>query len=168
MKTLDSLLAIAYVLTNVVSLLQVIGTYRWPTITRLVFFVLFAMAAAVNVRTVLDTPWVYQSYAYYAIPVYSWFIQGPFDHITQPMVLSIAVGQVGIAIAMLLTGRWFGIGCVGGIVFCVSIAPLGLGSAFPATLLMALAFYRLYKHENQQPQPIGPVTSKRRVASTVG
>jgi hypothetical protein len=56
MKTLDSLLAIAYVLTNVVALLQVIGTYRWPTVTRLVFFVIFAMAAAVNTRTVLDTP----------------------------------------------------------------------------------------------------------------
>jgi hypothetical protein len=84
------------------------------------------------------------------------------------MVLSIAVGQVAIAIAMLLTDRWFRIGCLGGIIFCVSIAPLGLGSAFPATLLMALAFYRLYKHENQQPQPIGPVVNKRNVASTVG
>lgn len=167
MKTLDSLLAIAYVLTNVVALLQVIGTYRWPTITRLVFFVLFAMAAAVNIRTVIDTPWVYQSYAYYAIPVYSWFILGPFDAITQPMVLSIAAGQVGIAIAMLLTGRWFQIGCLGGMIFCVSIAPLGLGSAFPATILMALAFYRLYKNENQQPQLIGPVDRKRKMASMV-
>lgn len=167
MKTFDTFIAIAYVLTNVVALVQVIGTYRWPTVTRLVFFVLFAMAAVVNIRTALDTPWVYQSYAYYALPVYSWFILGPFDAITQPMVISIAIGQIGIATSMLLLGRWFRLGCVGGLVFCVSIAPLGLGSAFPATLLMALAFYRLFKHENQQPRPIGPVAPKRNVASAV-
>ncbi|MVM39384.1 hypothetical protein GO730_20410 [Spirosoma sp. HMF3257] len=97
METLDSFISIAYVVTNVVSVGQVVASYRLPTVARIVFMLLFAIAAFVNTRTVLDTPWVYQSYADYAIPLYSRFILGPFDKIIQPMVLSIAVGQILIA-----------------------------------------------------------------------
>ncbi|MBC3787993.1 hypothetical protein [Spirosoma utsteinense] len=165
MKTLDYVVAAAYVATNGLAIVQVIGAHRWPVITRLLFFLIFAMAAVVNTRTVLDTPWVYQSYAYYALPLYSWFILGPFDAITQPMVLTIAVGQALISIAMFTSGRWFRVGCFGGILFCLVIAPLGLGAAFPATLLLALAFYRLSKHEDRQ--PVGKALDKRRVSSTV-
>jgi hypothetical protein len=56
METLDFLLLVAYVVTNVVALTQAIGSYRWPTLTRLIFFLIFSTAAVVNTRTVLDTP----------------------------------------------------------------------------------------------------------------
>lgn len=150
MKTLDYFIAFAYVVINGFSLVQVIGSYRWPTVTRFVFFLVFAIAAIVNTRTVLDTPWSYQSYADYAIPLYSRFILGPFDTIIRPVVLSIVVGQVFIAVSMFMKGFWFREGCFFGMIFCVAISPLGLGAAFPATLLMAVAFYRLYKHEDRQ------------------
>lgn len=68
MKTLDYVLAFAYVVVNIFSLVQVFGSYRWPTVTRVVFFLIFGIAAFVNTKTVLATPWVYESYAYYAIP----------------------------------------------------------------------------------------------------
>lgn len=165
MKTLDYVVAAAYVVTNILAIVQVIGAHRWPVVTRLLFFLIFAMAAVVNTRTVLDTPWVYQSYAYYAIPLYNWFILGPFDAVTQPMVLTVALGQALIAVSMFTKGRWFRVGCFGGILFCLAIAPLGLGAAFPATLLMALAFYRL--SQQKDPQPVGAVAHKRRVSSTV-
>lgn len=161
METLDSFITIAYIVTNVVSVGQVVASYRWPTVARIVFGLLFASAAFVNTKTVLDTPWVYQSYADYAIPLYSRFILGPFDTIIQPMVLTIAIGQVFIAGSMGMKGRWFRFGCLGGIIFCLAIAPLGLGSAFPATLLLALAFYRLYTHENNQ--NINEVVKKNQV-----
>ncbi|GAB4006270.1 hypothetical protein GCM10028808_07900 [Spirosoma migulaei] len=161
METLDSFITIAYVVTNVVSVGQAVASYRWPTVARIVFGLLFASAAFVNTRTVLDTPWVYQSYADYAIPLYSRFILGPFETIVQPMVLSIAIGQALIAGSMAMKGRWFRGGCLGGIVFCLAIAPLGLGSAFPATLLMAVAFYRLYSHGNNQ--HINEVVKKNQV-----
>lgn len=161
MKTLDTFIAIAYVVTNVFALVQVIGSYRWPTVTRVVFFLIFAIAAIVNTRTVLDTPWTYQSYADYAIPLYSRFILGPFDTIIRPVVLSIVVGQVFIAVSMFMKGFWFREGCFFGMIFCVAIAPLGLGSAFPATLLMAVAFYRLYKHEGRT--TVGDEISQNRV-----
>ncbi|WP_461102801.1 hypothetical protein [Spirosoma koreense] len=149
METLDTFLTIAYVVVNVFSITQLIGSYRWPATTRMLFFLLFSIAAFVNIRNALETPWVYQSYADYAIPLYRRFILGLFDDFATPIVLSIGIGQALVAIAMLLMGDWFRMGCLGGLIFCVAIAPLGLGSAFPATLLMALAFYRLYRHERQ-------------------
>lgn len=161
MKTLDTLLLIAYVVINAFALVQLVGSYRWPNVTRAVFLLLFAGAAILNVRTVFDTPWTYQSYADYAIPLYSWFILGPFDMFTRPIVLSIVVGQVFIAGSMFMKGFWFREGCFFGMIFCVAIAPLGLGAAFPATLLMALAFYQLYKHESRT--TVDDAVSQRRV-----
>lgn len=161
METLDLLLTIAYVVTNVAALVQVVGSYRWPTVTRAVFFLIFGLAAIVNTRTVLDSPWVYQSYADYAIPLYSRFILGPFEPISQPMVLTIALGQALIAVSMFMKGGRFRAGCWGGIIFCIAIAPLGLGAAFPATLLMAFALYRLMNHEDHE--TVGDVISRNRV-----
>ncbi len=161
MEAFDTLISIAYVVVNGFSLLQVVGSYRWPALTRVVFALIFALAAFVNTRTVLDTPWVYQSYADYAIPIYSWFILGPFEPIIQPMVLSIAFGQVLIALSMFMKRRWFRAGCVGGIFFCLAISPLSLGAAFPATLLLAIAFYRLYRHEDRE--TIGEIINHNRI-----
>ncbi|NID10734.1 hypothetical protein [Fibrivirga algicola] len=149
MNMLDTLVAIAYVATNAFAVVQVIGTYRWPTVTRVLFAIFFGVAAVVNIRTVLTTPWVYQSYADYSVPVYSRFILGPFEAIIQPMVLCIAVGQALIAGTMFMKGAWFRLGCVSGILFGILIAPLGLGAAFPATLLLSVAFYRLYRNNNR-------------------
>ncbi|SFC24102.1 hypothetical protein [Spirosoma endophyticum] len=151
METLDTLLTIAYVVVNIFSVTQLIGTYRWPATTRVLFFLLFSIAAFVNIRNALETPWVYQSYADYAIPIYRRFILGLFDDFTIPIVLSIGVGQILIAFSMFIKGDWFRMGCLGGLVFCVAIAPLGLGSGFPSSLLFALAFYRLYQQQNRKP-----------------
>jgi len=150
MGIFDKTILAAYLIVNAFSVVQLVGSYRWPSVTRLVFCLIFGVAAYINIQTVLDSPWVYQDYADYAIPLYRWFILGPFEPIITPMVLSIAVGQALIAIAMLLKDDWFRMGCLGGIVFCLAIAPLGLGAAFPATALLALALYRLYRHNDRE------------------
>lgn len=152
METLDTFLTIAYVVVNIFSVTQLIGTYRWPATTRVLFFLLFSLAAFVNIRNALETPWVYQSYADYAIPTYRRFILGLFDRFATPIVVTIGLGQFLIAFSMFTKGDWFRLGCLGGLVFCLAIAPLGLGSAFPSSLLFALAFYRLY--QQQHPKPI--------------
>ncbi|GAB3786972.1 hypothetical protein GCM10028818_51120 [Spirosoma horti] len=151
METLDTILTIAYVVVNIFAVMQLIGTYRWPATTRVLFFLLFSVAAFVNIRNALETPWVYQSYADYAIPTYRRFILGLFDSFTTPIVFSIGLGQLLIAASMFMQGDWFRMGCLGGLVFCVAIAPLGFGSAFPSPLLFALAFYKLYQQQNPKP-----------------
>ena len=161
METLDTLLTIAYVVVNIFSITQLIGTYRWPATTRVLFFLLFSLAAFINIRNALETPWVYQSYADYAIPLYRRLILGLFDSFTTPIVLSIGVSQILIAFSMFMKGDWFRMGCLGGLVFCLAIAPLGFGSAFPSSLLFALAFYRLYQQQN--PKPIRKIRTSGRV-----
>lgn len=150
MAMLDILITIAYTVIVAFSLLQLVGSYRWPTVSRFIFFVLFGLAAYLNAQTVLTKPWVYDSYAEYALPLFSQFILGAFTAVTTPFVLSIVVGQAFIAISIFLKGDLFRIGCLFGIIFCLAIAPLGLGAAFPATLLLAIAFYRLFRHESQR------------------
>jgi hypothetical protein len=47
---------------------------------------------------------------------------------------------------MLSKGILFKIAVIGGIVFLVAIAPPGVGSGFPCTLIMAIAMYLLLRH----------------------
>jgi hypothetical protein len=150
MELLKTPVVAAYLVINILAVGLSIGSYRWPTLTRFLFFLIFSIAAYSNARTVLNTPWVYQDYAAYAIPLYKRFILGFFSGITTPMILCITVGQAFIAVSMFLKRDGFRIGCLGGIVFCLAIAPLGLGSAFPATVLLAIALYRLYRHEDRE------------------
>jgi hypothetical protein len=64
------------------------------------------------------------------------------------MVGSIAVCQGLIALAMLMKELVFRIGAVGAMVFLISIAPLGVGSAFPCTLVMAVGLFFLLRYNN--------------------
>ncbi|WP_247233979.1 hypothetical protein [Telluribacter sp. SYSU D00476] len=147
----ESSLWMAYGITNLVALLLLAGSQWFPNLTRFLFFLLFAGAAYFNTRTALESPWVYYDYADYTfLSIYKWFIEEPFSQFTVPIIVSIAAGQVAIALAMLLKGSWFRWGCVGGIAFCLGIAPLGFGSAFPSTLLMAASFYLLYQRRSHQ------------------
>jgi hypothetical protein len=71
------------------------------------------------------------------------------------MVLAIAAGQLIVGVLLMTRGWLFGLGGLGGIIFLVAIAPIGVFAGFPATLIMAAAlfvtWYRLleqpYRHE---------------------
>jgi hypothetical protein len=80
-----------------------------------------------------------------ALPVYSNFIYGFFSQHITPIVFSISVGQFFIALGLVLNKNWTKLACIGGIIFGLAIAPLGVGSAFPSTVSMAVAFYILLK-----------------------
>jgi hypothetical protein len=138
----------SYLVCNLVAVLLVWGSKKQPGLTKAVFFLIFVAAAAINAYTAIDAPWAYQDYADTAIPLYKKFILGAFHAIITPMVLIIAFAQLLIAISMLLKGKPLVAGCWAGMVFCMSIAPLGLYAAFPCTLLLAAALFRLQRHEN--------------------
>ncbi|HEY1114627.1 MAG TPA: hypothetical protein VGE66_13740, partial [Chitinophagaceae bacterium] len=70
----------------------------------------------------------------YRHAIHGWFSQ----HIVLAVGI-IATCQAFIAVSMLLKGWIFKAGAAGAILFLVGIAPLGVGAAFPATLIMALA-----------------------------
>jgi hypothetical protein len=50
-----------------------------------------------------------------------------------------------IGLSMLFRGFVFKSGAIGGMIFLVSIIPLGISSGFPFPIIGTLAFYFLYK-----------------------
>lgn len=136
---------IAYTASNVIAILMVVAAYYNPRLARLLYALLFAWACWMNTQTALHNPNDYLDYAQYAVPVYRNFINGWFGQHIAPMVLLIATGQGLIAISMLLKGWFFRYGCLGGVVFLLCIAPLGLGAAFPFSLIAGWGLWLLYR-----------------------
>lgn len=139
LKGLDDYLYL-YIISNVVALVLLYCASQWPRIGRLLFMLLFTWASWTNWRIALHNPEAYLDYANLAfLDVYKEIIRGWFSqHITE-VVGAIATGQALIAVSMLFKGWWFRAGAAGAIIFLVAIAPFGVGSAFPCTLIMALA-----------------------------
>ena len=137
-----------YIGSNILALLSIFASIKFPKLARLFFLLLFGWAWWLNSSMALKTPWVYQDYADSSIPLYKQFIMGAFESIITPMVLVIAASQGLIAISMMLKGKIFEYGCWGGIVFCIAISPIGSYAAFPATLLMAIALFLLQKRSS--------------------
>ena len=107
-----------------------------PHWARWVWVSIFVWAALVNARTAQETPYVYLVYgALTPSELYQTFIAGWFSRHIAPMVLSIAAGQ--LAIALLLTGPLPArrLGVFGATIFLLAIAPLGVGSGFPFSLI---------------------------------
>lgn len=144
--------AFFYIITavNTFAALQLLAAFKWPHLARVSFFLLFAAASIINFRTSTESPWLYLDYAALTwSDVYRDFITGWFGNHLQPTVISIAVCQALISISMLLKGMLFKIGAAGGILFLLALLPLGTGSAFPSTAIMAAAIcVLLTRHKN--------------------
>lgn len=145
--------AFFYLMTvvNIFSILQLLAAFKWPHVSRVSFFLLFAAASIINFRTAIESPWLYFDYAGLTwSDLYKDFIHGWFGNHLQPSVVAIAICQALISISMLLKGWLFKIGSIGGIIFLLALIPLGTGSAFPSTAIMAIAMLvLLVKHKNE-------------------
>jgi len=139
---------ILLLISNSVAILQLIAAIKWPRIARLSFFLLFAWASWTNWKVSQQSPQFYLEYAgltwsgWYRDFIYGWFAEN-----IQLAVGIIASCQGLIAISILLKGQIFKIGGIGAILFLVSILPLGVGSGFPCTAIMAIAIYILLKKD---------------------
>lgn len=146
---MDEFLA-PYILSNLLGLALILLAIKQKNVTRGIFAFLFMGAALFNYFTVINNPQIYvTAYGEGAIPMYQEFINGPFSIYTQAIVYFIATGQMISGFLMLTKGVWFRTGVTGAIIFLLAIAPLGKGSAFPATLLMVVSLsILLYKKMN--------------------
>lgn len=136
---------VPYLISNIIALFLLWLSWKAPRWARWSFVLIFIWAGSVNTYTSLTTPDVYLEYAQMAIPLYRSFILGWFvDHV-QFMVLPIATGQFLIALFLALGGKWLKIGVIGGIIFLFAIMPLGVGSGFPCTLILAIALFSMYR-----------------------
>jgi hypothetical protein len=125
-------------ISNIVALILLLAAIYRPRTARILFSLLFVWAAFTNWFTVHNKPQVYQEYESMALlPLYKNFIKGFFAEHSVLIVSFVAVSQLLIGISMLMKGWVYRLGCLGGIIFLLVILPLGVGSGFPCTLIMA-------------------------------
>ena len=129
-----------YIISNVVALLMLWAGWKNRRILRLMIFLVFAWASFTNWNEALIAPQFYLEYADFTFfGFYRHFINGWFStHITLAVGF-IATCQAIIAVSMLLKGAIFRAGAIGAIIFLLAIAPLGVGAAFPCTVIMAIS-----------------------------
>lgn len=146
-----------YLGSNIISTGLVFAAVKWPRLTRVPFVLIFVAAGLFNTYTAHTQPDVYLDYGDMAVlDVYRRFIDGFFSEYTQAIVLAIAVGQLSVGALLTGSGHLLRMGVAGGVIFFIAIAPLGVGSAFPATLLVAVALivmqWRLAQDEVKKAQ----------------
>jgi hypothetical protein len=129
----------------VLALVLALFAWRRPRVGRLLYVLLFVWASAVNWTTALTTPSVYLEYGPLALlDLYREIIYGLFAPAVIAFVGAIATCQGLIALGLVFGGTGARVARAGAIAFLIAIAPLGVGSGFPATLIMAFgaAFLR--------------------------
>ena len=128
----------AFLGSNAVAVALVVLASWAPRTARALFALGFIAASVVNTRLTLVDPLAYLDYAEWAAAPYRAFILGPFRAHPALFVLPIAAGQLACGLMLGLGGgRMARLGALGAAVFLVAIGPLGFGSAFPATIVMA-------------------------------
>lgn len=111
-----------------------------PNMARWILAIIFFAAAILNARLALTQPAVYQDFAEFVIvPIYREIITGPFKLYATPVVLVIALCQLAIAVLFAIGGKSTSVAVIGACFFFAGIAPFGIGSAFPMSVLLSLA-----------------------------
>ena len=139
---------VLYLISNVISLVILLASWKYYRISRLMFFIVFAWASCTNWNEAIIAPQFYLDYAGLTFSgLYRAFILGWFSsHITLAVGF-IATCQALIAISMLLKGWLFKAGAIGAIIFLLAIAPLGVGAAFPCTIILAVGMWSLMREK---------------------
>ena len=137
-----------YFASNAVALLLLWVSYKNTKIGRILFALLFIWASITNYRTAHLNPQVYLEYAEMSVNWYRNFILGWFSNHITVMVTVIAVGQALIGVSMLLNKTRVKLACAGAVLFLMSIAPLGVGAAFPFSLIVSVAALIIFRRDN--------------------
>lgn len=141
---------ILYLGSSIVALLLLFFAWKFPRLCRALFFLLFAWASYTNFNAAIRTPHFYLSYQDTTfLNGYRVFINGWFSQHVTAVVCMIAACQAGIGISMLMKDTIFKMGLIGGFIFLIAIAPLGIGAAFPCTLIMAASLWLLSRNSNR-------------------
>jgi hypothetical protein len=148
---------VMYLGANLIAL-AILGLAFWrPRFARWVWVAIFVWAASVNTITAAAQPWVYFAYGPLTPSgLYRDFINGWFTEYVQPFVLSIAVGQLIIAILLSRAGDARRLGVAGASVFLLAIAPLGVGSGFPFSLIAIASLLVMERRLRPVPSPESP------------
>jgi hypothetical protein len=131
--------------TNVIALGLLFLAWKYPRFGKYIFGLIFLAASIVNALTAIQGPSLYLQYKQFVIlEIYERFIGGYFvGHIVQ-FVLGIAAFQLLISIGLLYGRFLLKPALIGGMIFMIGIAPLGLGSALPAPIILLMSLWVLF------------------------
>lgn len=150
MKALENqTFLVAYIISNVLAIIFFTSSILWPRVGRLLFVVLFSWASWANWNMAINNPQDYLSYADLTfLPLYRSFILGWFSNHIQVSVGLIATAQGLIAMSLMMKGFLYKLGLISGILFLIAIIPLGVGSALPCTLILAIGLVLLSSQDS--------------------
>ena len=139
------------ILANLVAVILALSSYNFPRFMRFIWGLVFIIAGIVNLINVYNEPGVYiNGFGPAAIDAYQEIIYGPFSEQTAVYVTLIAVGQILIGGLIWSRKFWYYLGLTGGVIFLLSIAPLGVGSAFPSTVIMAFGLILMMRKNRKK------------------
>jgi hypothetical protein len=139
-----------FLVTNAVAVALFAIALKWPNVARRIVGTGFMIAGIVNCYIVLRDPQAYvRGFGPHAISVYRAFINSAFATNPAALVLPIAAGLLLMGALVLTHDPWVKLALVGMIEFLVAISPLGLGSAFPATLILSATMVVLFRQKWQ-------------------
>jgi hypothetical protein len=156
----DPVIIIFLLVVNLAAVAMAFIAWKRPAWGRLIFALNFLAASIFNLVFLMEDPSEYLYYAEFTmLESYRSFILGPFSNHLVGYLGFISVAQFFIGLALLRRGPLLRWAALAGIFFLVAIAPIGF-AAFPATLILAVGMYFIYRRGNEQPLPL----LRRRVA----
>jgi hypothetical protein len=147
MKGLEnSMYAVLLLVSNLAAVLLLVASVKLPRAGRALFGLLFTASALINWYTVQNNPEVYLDYRNFSIIQYFHsFVEGWFTKNELLVIASLSVMQFLIAVGLQMKGLVFKIACVFAIILLMSSLALGVGLAFPASVIMAFGVYFLMR-----------------------
>jgi hypothetical protein len=137
---------IPLIVSNTVAVVLLVISYLRPKVARWLFVVTFIAAGLFNVYTAITQPEAYLMYGELALlRFYKAFIYGVFSQYTTLFILAIALGQLAVGVLLSRPDPLWRLGVLGACIFLAAIAPLGIGSAFPFSLIVIAALIVMYR-----------------------
>ena len=141
----------AYTICNALALLTLVVCLERPLLIRMVYSLFFGLVSALNVYFAFFRPEAFLELAQYTfLPIYRSFILGWFSEHTQVFTLGIATLQLWVALSIWGKGWLFRGGVLAGIALLLLLLPMGLASAFPAPLNLAVGLRLLLGRQSAQ------------------
>ncbi|SKC83571.1 hypothetical protein [Ohtaekwangia koreensis] len=137
-----------YIITNIIAIFTAIISMIRPNIGRVLLSGIFIGAAAFNGFTAWKNPDLYLLFGELTTSgLYRSIILGPFSRHIELYISILVCYQVLVGAFLLYNGKLMKAAMLAGTIFLLGIAPLGIGSAFPAPLILATSLIILIRRK---------------------
>ncbi|SFW85272.1 hypothetical protein [Chitinophaga sancti] len=137
-----NLFSAAYVISNVGAIIILLLSIWYKKAGTILVALLFLAAALINAWQAIYEPDRYNIYELVAaLPVYEYFIRDVFLIHIKLYILILMVFQLLVGLSILYNKKWSIV--VAGI-YLLALAPLGAGSSFPCSVILAAACMVLF------------------------